>query len=113
MSKGLKALKHFENELILNKNYDFKDIDIIERELKVLDILKYRINLKEDAIKGAYFTINEEGLPEIYRNVLLEKNTEDYDIAWVEASGFVFKDSDEYKLLKEWLENEQRFRSVR
>lgn len=44
---------------------------------------------------------------EILKNIsyLIEDTTEDYDIAWVSAGGFVSKDSDEYKLLKEWLDD--------
>lgn len=52
------------------------------KDLEVLEILKNRVYLNEATIKN-------------------------YDFAWVEASGFfVFKSSNEYKLLKEWLEND-------
>ena len=81
-------------------NKRFKD-DKFKKDLKVLETLKYRVHLKEDTIKGAYFTINEKGVPEI------ENDTKDYDIAWIKASGFVFKNSEEYKLLKRWLEDDK------
>ena len=96
-----------ELNIILKTNYETKRysdifeehlIKVIEEDLEVLEILKHRISLKEDTIKGAHFTINEKGLPEI------ENDAKDYDVAFIEASGFVFKNSDEYKLLKEWLE---------
>ena len=92
------ALKHLRS---FNKTGD-KEIyyKAIERDLEVLESLKPRINLKEDTIKGAHFIINEKGLPEIETDT-----TKDYDIAWIEASGFVFRSSEEYKLLKDWLKN--------
>ena len=77
-----------------------EEIEAIKKDLEVLEILENRISLKEDTIKGAHFIINEIGLPEI------ETDTKDYDVAFIEASGFVFKNSEEYTLLKEWLRDE-------
>lgn len=56
----------------------YEDFDLVMKDLEVLEILKDKVYLKED-----------------------------YDIAWVKASGLVFKDSDEYKLLKEWSDNDE------
>ena len=64
---------------------------------KILDILKYKIHLKDSTLKNVHYTINEHGLPEI------ENDLKDVEVAFIEASGFVFKDSNDYKLLKEWL----------
>lgn len=72
----------------------------IERDLEALNILKPRISLKDSALKNAYFVVGENGLPE------LQQDLKDVDVAFVEASGFVFKNSAKYKILKEWLENE-------
>lgn len=70
--------------------------DVILKDLKVLEILKNRIHLKEDTLRtdSPVFSNFNEITSE-------KKNT---DIAWVEASGFVFRNSNEYRLLKEWLE---------
>ena len=67
----------------------------LERDLEALNILKPRISLKDSTLKNAYFVVGENGLPE------LQQDLKDVDVAFVEASGFVFKNSAEYKLLKE------------
>ena len=54
-------------------------LEKIERDLKIVEILKPRIKLKYS---------------------MIEKTP----IAFVKASGFVVENSEEYKLLKEWLE---------
>ena len=87
MTKGLEALKHFENELIQNGNYDFKDIDTIEKELKALEIIK------EKRIDVNYLIyLLEENLEENYKKELI---LNDFDLT-----------QEEYNLLKEVLENE-------
>lgn len=53
----------------------------IEKGLEVLDVLKYRIHLKDSILDQT-------------------------EVSFVEATGFVFKNSEEYKILKEWLEND-------
>ena len=72
----------------------------IEKDLKVLEILKPRIKLEDNTLKNFYFTVEENGLPKI------EGDEKEVEVAFIDASGFVFRDSEEYKLLKEWL-NEQ------
>ena len=57
-------------------------LSIIEKDLEVLEILKYRIHLIDSKIKND--------------SIILE-------VAFVEASGFALKNSKEYDLLKEWL----------
>ena len=94
--KAVEIIETFTANIILTE-----ELEAIKKDLKVLETLKYRVHLKEDTIKGAYFTINEKGVPEI------ENDTKDYDIAWIKASGFVFKNSEEYKLLKRWLEDDK------
>lgn len=54
----------------------------VKKDLKVLEILKYRIHLKDSVIKN---------------------DMKEYEVCFIEASGFVFKSSKEYKLLKGWL----------
>ncbi len=73
----------------------------IEKDLEVLEILKPRVRLKDSTLKNAHFTIDENGLP------ICENDFKEVDVAFIETSGFVFKNSNEYKLLKEWLENEK------
>ena len=70
-----------------------------EKDLEVLETLKPRISLKDKSLKNTYLVIDENGMPE------LKQCLKDIDVSFIEASGFVFKDSDEHKLLKEWLEN--------
>ena len=62
-------------------------IDMLERavkDLEVLEILKPRIYLKYDTLRND--------------NTIVE-------VAFIEAKGFTFKNSNEYKLLKEWLDD--------
>ena len=68
----------------------------IEKDLEVLEILKNRIHLKEDTL-----TIDSPVFSNFNEITSEKKNT---DIAWIEASGFVFRNSNEYRLLKEWAE---------
>lgn len=59
-------------------NFWLKLYQEVKRDLKVLDTLKYRIHLKDSILDQT-------------------------EVSFVEATGFVFKNSEEYKLLKEWL----------
>lgn len=82
-------------------NITKEEILKLQQELEILEILKPRIHLKDSKLKSAYFTIDEKGLP------IVENDLKEVEVAFIEASGFVFKNSEEYKLLKEWLENDK------
>lgn len=71
-----------------------KGLEEAEKDLELLEILKNHIHLKEDTL-----TIDSPVFSNFNEITSEKKNT---DIAWVEASGFVFRNSDEYELLKEW-----------
>jgi len=73
----------------------------IEIGFEILDELKPRIHLKDNTIKEAHFVINDEGLP------IIVDGYKDVEVAFIEASGFVFKTGTEYNILKDWLENEK------
>lgn len=69
-----------------------------KKDLEVLEILKSRIHLTDSTLKAAHFTIDEKGLPHI------DSDSKEVDVVFIESSGFVFKNSKEYELLKGWLE---------
>lgn len=71
--------KHYLTETAKNICYDE-----IERDLEVLEILKPRIKLKDSKVKNDSIAL---------------------EVGFVEASGFVIKNSREYDLLKDWLES--------
>ncbi len=81
---------------------DVNELEQIEKDLEILEILKPRVRLKDSTLKNAHFTIDENGLP------VCENDFKEADVAFIETSGFVFKNSNEYKLLTEWLENERK-----
>lgn len=61
------------------------DLSVKNKKLeKTLNILKPRINLKES-------TIINDG--------------KEYEVLFIDASGFVFKDSEEHRTLGEWLDD--------
>lgn len=107
-TEALKVLKGQTNNqivFVVGRNLGKKEyqtaINVIEKELKALEILKPRIHLKDNKIKRAYFTIDENGLP------VCKNDFKEIDVVFIEASGFVVKNSEDEKLLKEVLENER------
>lgn len=93
-----KFLQETRNYPYFSSLYDIdmwiEDKKELIRDLEVLEILKPRIKLSNKTIKQAVFSD--------YNQITQEK--EEKEIAFVTASGFVFKNSKEHKLLKEWLE---------
>ena len=93
-SKGLKAL----NQIATLETGDGPEItvvdilpeqvELIEKELKAFDLLKPRIKLKES-------TVNVDGV--------------NFKVVFIEASGFVFQNSEEHKLLQETLKSEEEY----
>lgn len=84
------AFEYITNFDVENGSVCIKDIkkyqeccDIVEKALDILEILKPRIHLKDKKIKNDF---------------------KEFDVVFIETSGFVFKNSEEHKLLKEWLE---------
>lgn len=72
-------------------------ISHIKRDLEVLEILKNRIHLKDGKLQNPVFTVNKFGFSSINADLKEE------EVVFIEASGFVFKDSAEHKILKDWL----------
>lgn len=95
------AFEYITNFDVENGSVCIKDIkkyqeccDIVEKAIDILEILKPRIKLSDKTIKQAVFSD--------YNKITQER--EEKEIVFVSASGFVFKNSEEHKLLKEWLE---------
>ena len=62
--------------------YALEIVNEVKKNLEILEILKYRMHLKDSTLRN---------------------DSKEFEIAFVVASGFVFKNSKEYTLLKEWL----------
>lgn len=87
-----------------NKKQAYKDlaylvqyIQKLEKDSTILKILEPRVHLKDSKLNNIYFSVDEFGMPTI------EKDLKEVEVCFVESSGFVFKNSEEHKLLKEWL----------